>query len=149
MRRAALAYDRMGLTLVTEVAGPLLIEVRGEMLHKGDLMHQVLKQSEEITIPGSAHRVGIWGGIETDVSHDDDHHVLLHVELSGVKTPGVSEGSKLTSRKDVLQEFACREAAIHNQPSTAARGGLERVGTHSNWATGGLTLIPGYRMLKN
>ena len=33
----------IGLTLVTEPARPLLIEVDGEVLHKDELMHQVLK----------------------------------------------------------------------------------------------------------
>jgi hypothetical protein len=49
--------------------------------------------------------------------------MLFHVELSGVKTPGVSEGGKLASRKDLLQEFTCRETAIHDRPSAAVRGG--------------------------
>ena len=54
--------------------------------------------------------------------------MLLHVELSGVKTPGVSEGGKLAGRKDLLQEFTCRKTAIHDQPSVTVCEGLERVG---------------------
>jgi hypothetical protein len=83
---------------------------------------------EETTIAGpSAHVVDIWG-IETDVSHDGDHHVLFHVELAGVETPGISEGGKSASRKDLLQEFTCRETAISARPSVAAREGLKRAG---------------------
>jgi hypothetical protein len=52
--------------------------------------------------------------------------MLLHVELPGVKTPGVSKGGKLASRKDLLQEFTCRETATQGTPSAAVRGGLER-----------------------
>jgi hypothetical protein len=37
------AATQIRLTLVTEVAGPLLIEVDGEVLHEDELMHQVLK----------------------------------------------------------------------------------------------------------
>jgi hypothetical protein len=51
--------------------------------------------------------------------------MLFHVELSGVKTPGVSKGGKLASRKDFLQEFTHRETAIHDKPSVAACGRLE------------------------
>jgi hypothetical protein len=54
--------------------------------------------------------------------------MLLHVELAGVKTPSVSEGGKLASRKDLLQEFTCRETAIRDKPSAAACGRLERAG---------------------
>jgi hypothetical protein len=54
--------------------------------------------------------------------------MLLHAELAGIKTPGVSESSKVTGRKDLLQEFACRETAIHDKTSAAACRGLERVG---------------------
>jgi len=68
---------------------------------------------------------GIWGR-ETDVSHDGDHHVFLHVELSGVKTPGMSEGGKLTSRKDLFQEFTGRESTAHDYPSVAVRSELEQ-----------------------
>ena len=82
---------------------------------------------KEITIAGSAHVVDIWG-IETGVSHDGDHHMLLHVELSGVKTPGVSESGRLASRKDLLQEFTCRETTIHNKPSATACDSSERAG---------------------
>jgi hypothetical protein len=67
-------------------------------------------------------------GIKTDVSHDGDHHMLLLVELPGVKAPGVSEGGKLVSRKDLLQEFTCRETTIHDQPSVFVREGLEWAG---------------------
>ena len=52
--------------------------------------------------------------------------MLLHVELPRVKVPGVSEGGKLASRKDLLQEFTCQETAIHGKSSVAGRGGLER-----------------------
>jgi hypothetical protein len=48
--------------------------------------------------------------------------VLFHVELSRVKTPGVSESGKLASRKDLLQEFTCRETTIHDQPSVFIHG---------------------------
>ena len=88
---------------------------------------------EEITITGSAYVVDIWG-IETSVSHDGDHHVLLHVELAGVKAASVAEGGKSVSRKDLLQEFTGRETAIHDKPSVAAcvcvcvGGGLEWTG---------------------
>jgi hypothetical protein len=54
--------------------------------------------------------------------------MLLHVEPPGVKTPGVSESGKLAGRKDLLQEFTCRETAIHDKPSAAACEGLERAG---------------------
>jgi hypothetical protein len=50
--------------------------------------------------------------------------MLLHVKLARVKAPGVSECGKLASRKDLLQEFSCRETAIHGQSSVAVRGGL-------------------------
>jgi hypothetical protein len=43
VRGGTLAQGRTELTLVTEVAGPLLIEVDGEVLYKDDLMHQVLE----------------------------------------------------------------------------------------------------------
>jgi hypothetical protein len=112
--------------LVTEVAGPLLIEE--EVLLHDDLMHQVLDTvRRNYNRRERSRRVGIWG-IEAGVSHDGDHHMLLHVELAGVKAPGVSEGGKLASRKDLFQEFTCRETAIHDKPSVAARGGLERAG---------------------
>lgn len=53
--------------------------------------------------------------------------MLLHVELSRVKTPGMSEGVKFGSRKDLLQEFTCRESAAHGQPSVGVRSESERV----------------------
>jgi hypothetical protein len=87
--------------LVTEVGSPLLIEVDGEVLHKEKLMHQVLERSEELTIAGSAHGVDIWS-TETGQSHDANHHMLLHIELPRVKTPGASKGGKSASRKDLL-----------------------------------------------
>ena len=54
--------------------------------------------------------------------------MLLHVELPGVKAPGVSEGGESASRKDPLQEFTCRKTTIHDRPSAAVRGGKEWVG---------------------
>ena len=80
----------------------------------------MLKRSGEITITGRTHVGGI-RGVEADVSHDGDHHMLLHVEPSGVKTPSISEGGKLVSRKDLLQEFTCWESATHDQLSVVVR----------------------------
>ena len=54
--------------------------------------------------------------------------MLLHVKLAGVKAPGISEGGKLASRKDLLQEFTCRETAIRDKPLVTVCGGLERAG---------------------
>ena len=111
--------------MVTEVTSPWLVKVNGEVLDKDDLMHPVLKWSESIAIATKTHVGGI-GGREADVGHDGDHHMLLHVELSGVETPGISKGGKPMSRKNLLQEFTRRKSATHDQLSVVAREELER-----------------------
>lgn len=67
---------------------------------------------------------GIRGG-KTDVGHDGDHHMFLHVEPSGIKAPGTSKSGKLASRKDILKEFTDRESAICDYPSVVIHGGLK------------------------
>lgn len=116
--------DHTVLTLVTKVTSPWLIEVDREVLNKDDLMHSVLKWSGGITITGTY--VGSIGGSKPDIGHDGDHHMLLHIEFSGVKTPCTSECGKLMSRKDLLQEFTGRESATCNYPSVVDSGEFER-----------------------
>ena len=70
--------------------------------------------------------VGSVGGSETDICHDGNHHVFLHVEPSGVKTPGMSKGGKFGSRKDLLQEFTRRESTRRGRPSVGVRTELDR-----------------------
>ena len=50
----------------------------------------------------------VWG-IESDICHDGDHHVLLEVELARVETPRVAKGGKLLGGEDRLQEFSSGE----------------------------------------
>ena len=102
-----------------------MIEVDGEVLHKDDLAHPASRWSKRITITGRTHIGGIWGS-KTGVSHDGDYHMLLHVERSGVKTPGVSEGGKSTGRKDLFHEFTDWESAAWDCPSVTVRDELER-----------------------
>ena len=47
---------------------------------------------------------------ESNICHNGDHHVLLEIEFSGVKTPHVTKGSELPGREDRFQEFAGRES---------------------------------------
>lgn len=76
-------------------------------------------------ITGRTH-VGDIGGRETDVGHDGDHHMFLHVELSGIETPGVSEGIEFTRWEDLLQQFTGREGATYKYPLVIFRMGLKR-----------------------
>jgi len=104
--------------LIAKVASPWLIEVDGEVLYKDDLMYLVSKGSGGIAITGRTHVGGVGGG-EADVSHNGDHHMLFRVEFSRVEAPGISEGGKLMSRKNLLHKFTCRESAVYNYPSAA------------------------------
>jgi len=116
----------IGPTLVTKVTSPRLIEVDREVLDKDDLTHPALGRSRGTTIARKTYVGGIGGG-ETNVSHDGNHHMLLHVERSGVETPGISEGSKSPSRKDLLKEPTNRESATYDFPLFVIRGELLRM----------------------
>jgi len=116
----------IGPTLVTKVTSPRLIEVDGEVLDKDDLMYPWLGRSRGTTITRKTYVGGIGGG-ETNVSHDSNRHMLLHVERPGVKTPGISEGGKFPSRKDLLKEPTSRESATYNSPLFVIRGELLRM----------------------
>ena len=54
------------------------------------------------------YRCSVWGG-ESNPCHDSDHHVLLGVELAGVKTPRVTKSGELPGREDRFQEFSSRK----------------------------------------
>ena len=71
--------------LIAELASPGLVEVEREVLNPNDVC-------------------GV-GRRETDVCHDCDDHVLLHVELARVEAPGITEGVKLGDGKDGLEQF--------------------------------------------
>lgn len=91
---------------------------------------------------GKTH-VGDIRGRETDVSHDGDHHMLLHVEMSGVKAPGVPECIEFAGWEDLLQEFTGREGARYQYPLVVFQMGVRAGETDSSWATLAPTLIPG------
>ena len=69
--------------MVAKAASPCLVEVEGEVLHPDD----------ESGVRGS----------ESDVGHDGDNHVLLHVELSRVEIPRIAESGELLVGKDNLE----------------------------------------------
>lgn len=71
--------------LVAEVPSPGLVEVEREKLDPDDVR-------------------GV-GGSETDVGHDGNDHVLLHVKFSGVEAPGVPESGVLGCGEDGLKNF--------------------------------------------
>ena len=63
--------------------------------------------------------------LEANISHDGDHDMLLLVEFTRVDAPGISEGCKLMSRKNLLQKFTCRESAAHDHSSGMIHWKLE------------------------
>lgn len=54
------------------------------------------------------YRRSVWGG-ESNPCHYGDHHVLLGIELTGVKTPRVTKSSELPGRENRFQELASRK----------------------------------------
>ena len=69
--------------MVAEAASPCLVEVDGEVLHPDNV---------------SCER-----GSESDVGHDGDDHMLLHVELARVEVPCVAESGELLIGEDCLE----------------------------------------------
>ena len=69
--------------LVAKVASPSLVEVDGEVLCPDNLS-------------------GVKSG-ESDVGHDGDDHVLLHVELARVEIPCAAESGVLLIGEDCLE----------------------------------------------
>ena len=53
--------------------------------------------------------------------------MFLHVELSRVKTPGISEGGETPSREDLLKEPTDRESATYDSPLFVIGGKLHRM----------------------
>jgi len=51
------------------------------------------------------HVVSEWEG-KSDICHNRDHHVLLEIELPGVKTPRVTKRGEFPGREDRFQEFS-------------------------------------------
>ena len=103
------AQQRSGpRTLVPKARSPRLVEIDRQVLnpdnlhtsgHALDCAGEIIKET---------HIVSERGG-EPDIRHDSDHHVLLEIELAGVKAPRVPEGGEPPGRQDRFQEFAGRE----------------------------------------
>jgi hypothetical protein len=73
---------------------------------------------------GRTHVGDVWGR-ESDISHDSDHRLLLHIKFPRVEAPSVPKGGKIASWEDLLQEFTGWEGTGHDRPSAVARTGLE------------------------
>ena len=69
------------------------------------------------------YRCGIWGR-EPNPCHNSDHHVLLRVELPGVKTPCVAKGGELPRRENCFQEFTSRKGEQLNDIGRDNNAGL-------------------------
>ena len=67
--------------------------------------------------------VSEWEG-ESNICHNGDHHVLLEIELPGVKTPRITKGGELPSREDRFQEFSSREGEQLGNIACDRDGGL-------------------------
>ena len=84
---------------------------------------------------GRTHVGDIWGR-ETDISHNSDYDMFLHVKFPGVKAPGVPKGGKLVGREDLLQKFTGWEGTSYDHPSAVVRtelGWAKRTATGQRW----------------
>ena len=89
--------------------------------------------------------IGVRGN-ESDVGHDGDDHVFLHVELSRVEIPGVAESGELSVGEDNLEQLAGGKST---DGVPVRRVKYAKIRTYSNWATLEPTAILGIRMVKN